>query len=146
MSLCLSIYAWLYIHCLYIIACTLSLLFICFLSFYAVVVARQNGCPADIGSMYPDLDAYSENSNAYITAAWSSTPPNNLSDDASTVPETFLIGSNENYPATKPGRTQITYQNVPLTPNTHYCFFILTRLTTSVPNVSQLCVNLSSLL
>ena len=99
-------------------------------------------CPADIGRMYPDPGAYTENSNAYITAAWSSTPPNNLSDDTSTVPETLVIGSNGEYPATKPGRTQIRYKNVPLTPEVHYCIFILTRLTTSVPNVSLLYVNL----
>ena len=102
------------------------------------------GCPPDIGSTYPDPGAYTENSNSYITAAWSSTPPNNLSDD--TVPEMLVIGENDRYTATKPGRTQITYQNVPLTPEAQYCIFILTRLTTSVPNVSQLCVNLSSLL
>ena len=117
-------------------------------SFYAVVVARQMspGCPADIGRMYPDPGAYSENSNAYITAAWSSTPPNNLSDDTSYVPATLVIGNNREYPATKPGRNQITYQNVPLTPEAQYCIFILTRLTTSVLNVSLLYVNLRSLL
>ena len=115
-------------------------------SFYAVVVARQMspGCPADIGRMYPDPGAYSENSNAYITAAWSSTPPNNLSDD--TVPAVLVIGENDRYTATKPGRTQITYQNVPLTPGVQYCFFILTTLTTSVPNVSLLYVRLRNLL
>ena len=92
------------------------------------------GCPADIGSMYPDPGAYTENSNAYITAAWSSTPPNSLPDD--TVPAMLTIGNNGENTATKPGRTQITYQNVPLTPGVQYCFFILTTLTTSVPNVS----------
>ena len=101
------------------------------------------GCPADIGSMYPDPGAYSENSNTYVTAAWSSIPPNSLSDD--TFPAKLTIGNNRENTATKPGRTQITYQNVPLTPGVQYCFFILTRLTTSVPNVSLLYLKLSRL-
>ena len=126
----------------------LSLLFICFRSFYAVVVARQMapGCPADIGSMYPDPGAYSEDRNIYITAAWNSTPPNTLSDDTSNVPATLVIGENDRYTATKPGRGQVTYQNAPLTPEALYCFFILTRLKTSVLNVSLLYIKLSSLL
>ena len=103
-------------------------------------------CPPDIGSTYPDPGAYSENRSVYITAAWNSTPPNNLPDDTNTVPAMLVIGENNRFIATKPGRSQVTYQNAPLTPEAHYCFFILTRLTTSVPNVSLLYVKMSSLL
>ena len=102
-------------------------------------------CPPDIGSTYPDPGAYSENRSIYITAAWSRTPPNSLSDD--NVPAMLVIGANDrDYPATKPGKSEVTYQNAPLTPEAQYCFFILTRLKTSVPNVSLLYIKLSSLL
>ena len=100
-----------------------------------MAVARNDSCPQNLGQEYSDIGPYFPGSMAYITAAWSGTISNPLSD--SDVPNSLLVGDGRTTMAARPPENDaLTYINQPLSPETQYCVFIITQQNTSLLGVS----------